>query len=138
MARECTQAWNPVFSVDISADPVDDCASDSAKISDEPPVDLESDPVPIHVDNPPDYVVPPEKPPVKAASEDVSMTTNPVEPPEKPPVKVADKSPVVKVTSKDVSMTDNGSSKSHSTVSTRASRSIGMFVTVPDEYKGTP
>ena len=122
MARECTQAWNPVSPVDLSADPVDECAPDSATITDEPPVDLESDtvpinvdnpldpvetlekrpatitdeppvdlesdPVPIHVDNLPDPVVPPEKPPVKAASQDVSMTTNPVEPPEKPPLKL--------------------------------------------------
>ena len=138
MARECKQAWNPVSPVDISADPVDECALDSATITDEPPVDLESDTVPMNVDNPPDPVETLEKPPVKAASEDVSMTTNPVEPPEKLPVKVADKSPVVKVKSKDVSLTNNGSSKSHSTVSTRASSSIGMFVTVPDEYQGTP
>ena len=33
MARECKQAWNPVSAVDISADPVDECASDSATIT---------------------------------------------------------------------------------------------------------
>ena len=63
MARECTQVWNPVSPVDISTDPVDECASDSATITDEPPVDLESDNVPINVDNPPDPVDPPEKRP---------------------------------------------------------------------------
>lgn len=36
-----------------------------------------------------------------------------------------------------MSMTDNGFSKSRSTVSTGASSSISMFVTVPDEYMGT-
>lgn len=72
MARECKQAWNPVSAVDISADPVDECASDSATITDEPPVDLESDPVPINVDNPPDLVEPPEKLPAKVASEVVN------------------------------------------------------------------
>ena len=125
------------INVDNPPDPVEPPEKPPGTITDESPVDLESDHVPINVDNPPDPVEPPGKPPVKAGSKDVSMTTNPIEPPEKPPVKVKDKSPVVKVASKDVSMTDNGFSKSRSTVSTRVSSSVVMFVTVADDYKGT-